>query len=77
MVMNEMKKCITMIMMMLMVMLVVTKVCNANQSLDTSTGKYCDDCRLNCVKQCGSYFCVGTCMEKNCRCCVTKATACV
>ncbi|AES60411.2 transmembrane protein, putative [Medicago truncatula] len=54
MVVNGLKKGITMMMMMLVIMLVVTQVCGATQSLDMSTDEstdqYCHECKNKSCK---------------------------
>ncbi|KEH23418.1 Thionin-like protein [Medicago truncatula] len=69
---TEMKKGITIIMMMLMIIFVVNQVSDATQSIDAC--KY--DCRLceqNCVDACFSGGCIVECKKRNCPCCLRSS----
>jgi len=74
---DELKKGITMMIMMLTIMFVVAQLCGTTQSLDISTKKYCDDCRMMCRNECSIFNCILGCMQRNCNCCVTNSPACV
>lgn len=63
--------------MMLMTMLIVSQVCEATISKDTSTIQYCNDCEMKCKERCVYFECIKLCMSEKCRCCVTHSPACV
>jgi len=70
----EMKKGITVIMMMLMIIFVVNQVSDATQSIDACK----DDCRLceqNCLDGCFSFGCVRECKTRKCPCCLHSSPA--
>lgn len=72
---NKLKKGITM-MMILVIMLVLTQVCDATQSLDIgteeSTDQYCHECKMKCKDHCEFFICYNHCRWINCRCCVNE-----
>lgn len=71
---NEMKKGMTIIMMMLMIIFGVNQVFDATQTI-YACQDYCGLCEKNCRDGCFSFRCIKQCKTNKCPCCLHSTPA--